>query len=127
MVFSFLVVVFSLIAFLCNAAGRNALLSSGVSGPCHPAGSSYASLCYPTRCFHLFNFSETGVLTPTPNDSDPQDYLDFGCEIITQYIYAADIPSEVCLVAQCYCKTLPQRGSCHPAKLANCWRHNCTL
>eukprot|EP00744_Colponema_vietnamica_P026387 GILI01039124.1.p1 GENE.GILI01039124.1~~GILI01039124.1.p1 ORF type:complete len:131 (-),score=6.53 GILI01039124.1:127-519(-) len=120
------------LAFVVTCLPTEAIMNPGLMsnsrGTCLGFDVPDTTICYPTRCYHLFNITSSGTLTPTPIAAgSPQNYPKFSCTVATEAVYsglsATSQPAAGCRYALCTCVT--GGASCRPGKLADCWRHTC--
>lgn len=94
--------------------------------PCFAEDVADENICYPTRCYHLFNISTSGT-DPVPQAGYPQAYTKFECIIETYEVYPG-YSARTCKKPMCYCKTgfnALGKAGCSPLKLADCWNQTC--
>lgn len=104
----------------------NPMLYTQGHDPCFSADTDNATICYPTRCYHLFNISTNGT-SPTPQSGYPQNYTKFQCVVETYNSYVG-YSARTCKKPMCYCKAgynALGKGGCSPLKLADCWNQTC--
>jgi hypothetical protein len=109
-----------------TAAYMNPLLYTQGHDPCFSEDTPNATICYPTRCYHLFNISINGT-DPVPQSGYPQTYTKFQC-VVESYAQYSGYAARKCLKPMCYCNpgynSLNKNG-CSPLKLADCWNQTC--
>ena len=91
--FAFVCCLLSCVSY--TATAMSPLLFTQGHDPCFPSDMPDASICYSTRCYHLFNVSTSGIV-PTPDATYPQTYTKFYCTVETYSQYSGYTSAQVC-------------------------------
>jgi hypothetical protein len=108
------------------ANAMNPLILTPGHDPCFPIDTPPETICYPLRCFHLFNVSIAGI-SPTPQSGYPQHYVAFNCSVESYEQYTG-YAARLCLKPMCTCLAgynARNDPPCCPLKLGDCWNQTC--